>query len=269
MKKPIAISAAVILALCTVGKCYGWGRLGHRTIAEIAERHLTPKAKAEIERYTDGTPLAAYAVFMDSVANHPKYKKPFHGWHASIADVDCSSPAIVRNRYRDGRDGVTAMEDFRKRMARRDELQLSDSTVMCAIKCIVHIVGDFHCPAHVRYVDNANEGAIPVKFYGKQTFLHRVWDTFAIMHAHKGWTYKQYADYLDTYSPAEIKKCTAGWAQEWFEDGARDVRESIYWVGEDENLEDEFQAKAVPLAERQMRKAAYRLAKALNTIFGK
>ena len=34
-----------------------WGSLGHRTIAEIAERNLTPEAKANIERYTKGTPL--------------------------------------------------------------------------------------------------------------------------------------------------------------------------------------------------------------------
>lgn len=269
MKKTIILSAALLLAVCSAGRCFAWGRLGHTTIAEIAERHLTPKAKAEIERYTGGTPLAHYAVFMDSVVNHPKYKKPLRGWHASIADVDCTSPAIVRNRYRDGRDGVTAMEYFRERMAQRDELQLSDSTVLCAIKCIVHIVADFHCPAHVRYVDCANEGDIPVTFFGKQTYSHRVWDTFAIVHAHKGWNCKQYADYLDTWSKAEIGKCTGGWAQEWFEDAARDVRSSIYWIGEDDRLGDEFQAKAIPLAEQQMRKAAYQLAKALNTIFGK
>ena len=28
-----------------------WGGLGHRTVAEIAERNLTPKAKANIEIY--------------------------------------------------------------------------------------------------------------------------------------------------------------------------------------------------------------------------
>ena len=47
------------------------------------------------------------------------------------------------------------------------------------------------------------------------------------------------------------------------------MRKSLYWVGEDDNLGDEFQAKAIPLAEQQMRKAGYQLAKALNTIFGK
>ena len=92
---------------------FGWGRVGHKTIAEIAERNLTPKAKAAIERYTGGTPLHEYSLWMDEVVATPPYNKSLAGWHASICDVDCTSPKIIRERYRSSRDGVTAMEDFR------------------------------------------------------------------------------------------------------------------------------------------------------------
>lgn len=266
MKRFAIIPLAILLALVFAGEAFAWGRLGHYTIAEIAERHLTPRAKAEIERYTHGTPLSAYAIFMDSVVKKPIYDTAFRGWHASIADADCKSPVEVRNRYRNGRDGVTAMNYWRKELANRPTL--SDSTVLCGIKCIVHIVADFHCPAHVRYADCKNDGHQKVTFFGKKTKLHKVWDTALITRAHKGWTPKQYADYLDTWSKGKIKRCTRGDEQAWFESAARDVRPTIAWVGEGDALDDEFVKKALPLAELQMRKAAYRLATALNEIFG-
>ena len=60
MKKFVVILMAAILL---PQFAMGWGRLGHRTIAEIAERNLTPKAKANIEKYTGGTPLWKYSLW--------------------------------------------------------------------------------------------------------------------------------------------------------------------------------------------------------------
>lgn len=87
MKKPFLL-LSLLLTFGLHADCAAWGTVGHRAIAEAAQRHLTPKAKAAIERYTGGTPLAEYAVFMDEVAADPRYKEPFRGWHASIADAE-------------------------------------------------------------------------------------------------------------------------------------------------------------------------------------
>ena len=81
--KKIAIIALVALFIPQIA--LGWGQLGHRTIAEIAERNLTPKAKANIEKYTGGTPLWKYSLFVDEYRNHPDYKEALDGLHASIA----------------------------------------------------------------------------------------------------------------------------------------------------------------------------------------
>ena len=249
---------------------FGWGRVGHKTIAEIAERNLTPKAKAAIERYTGGTPLHEYSLWMDEVVATPPYNKSLAGWHASICDVDCTSPKIIRERYRSSRDGVTAMEDFRVQLKNYEEL--SDSTVLTAIMCFVHVVADFHCPTQMRYVDLHNEGKYPVDFLGKRWLYHSVWDTGIVEAYHKGWDHIKYADRLNTLSKGEINKITKGWAQQWFEDGSRNVRPIIYWVINDgksiQKLDNDFVDKCGPLAESQMQKAGYRLAKALNTIFG-
>ena len=73
MKKPFLL-LSLLLTFGLHADCAAWGTVGHRAIAEVAQRHLTPKAKAAIERYTGGTPLAEYAVFMDEVAADPRYK---------------------------------------------------------------------------------------------------------------------------------------------------------------------------------------------------
>ena len=173
MKKPFLL-LSLLLTFGLHADCAAWGTVGHRAIAEVAQRHLTPKAKAAIERYTGGTPLAEYAVFMDEVAADPRYKEPFRGWHASIADAECNSPAEVREKYRKGRDGVTGAETLTA--ALKNYRELDDSVVLTYIKCIVHMVADFHCPAHVRYTDAHNEGKFDVTFFGKPKTLYSVWD---------------------------------------------------------------------------------------------
>ena len=267
MKKFI-LTLSIALALPQMVSA--WGYIGHKAIAEIAERNLTPKAKANIEQYTKGTPLHEYSLWMDEIVATSPYDKALAGWHASICDVDCTSPKIIRQRYRNSRDGVTAMENFREQL--KDYKSLSDSTVLTAIKCIVHIVADFHCPTHMRYVDLHNEGKYPVVFLGEDWNYHAVWDTGIVEAYHKGWDFVKYTEHLNTLPKSEVKKITKGWAQEWFEDGSRNVRPIIYWVINDgkniQKLDMEFVNKCGPLAESQMQKAGYRLAKALNTIFG-
>lgn len=207
MKKPFLL-LSLLLTFGLHADCAAWGTVGHRAIAEVAQRHLTPKAKAAIERYTGGTPLAEYAVFMDEVAADPRYKEPFRGWHASIADAECNSPAEVREKYRKGRDGVTGAETLTA--ALKNYRELDDSVVLTYIKCIVHMVADFHCPAHVRYTDAHNEGKFDVTFFGKPKTLHSVWDSGVIARIHPGWSYERYADYLDNASKREIRRMTEG-----------------------------------------------------------
>ncbi|MBQ0080372.1 MAG: S1/P1 nuclease [Alistipes sp.] len=264
MRKGLVLLATLMLSL----SCAAWGRFGHTTIAEIAERHLKPDVKERIMHYTKGQHLADFALFMDSVVNIPPYKQALKGWHATIVDVKCRCTKSIRESVRKSRDGVTAMEDFRKSL--KNYKELDDSTVFLAIKCIVHIVADFHCPSHIRYEDKGNDGKEPIKYFKKKTTIHKVWDTALIQGEHKKWTYKMYADKLDTFSEKEIKRVTKGWAKEWFEDAARDFRPYLYRVEPSMTLgRENFVEWALPLAEKQIQKASYQLAYALNTIFAK
>ena len=243
-----------------------WGGLGHRTIAEIAERHLTPTAKANIEKYTGGTPLADYSIWLDLVRkNEPYYAELTDGWHAAIVDANCKTSHEIREKYRKGRDAVSVTLMYEEMF--RNRSKLSDSTVMVALKAIVHMVADFHCPAHVRYTDNENGCKFNIVYLGYDRSYHKVWDTSILTYNHKKWTYQQYADKLDNYTPKQIKKVTSGWLEDWLEESGRGVRPTLEWVKPGDYLDVDFIEKAQPLAHEQLQKAGYRLAKVLNIFF--
>ena len=264
MKRLLIAVAALVVTLDVMA----WGTLGHCTIAEIAERNLTPKAKANIEVYTKGNPLASYAMWMDRVGKDPVLgrKGATRGWHASLVDENCKTSQEMRNKYRKGRDSATGLLEMRKVLSNRKNH--SDSVVMFALKSAIHMVGDMHCPAHLRYTDNKNTCWFDVYYHGKKMLLHTAWDNDIPQRKFKREACREFASYLNTYSKKQIKRAANGWVEDWLEDAGRSVRPTLGWgVRKGDNLGDEFDAKAYPLAEQQIQKAGYRLAKYLNTVF--
>lgn len=263
--KSLILTALALSCAITVS---AWGKLGHATIAEIAERHLTPKAKANIDKYTGGQPLATFASWMDIVRNDEPFKQELDGYHASICTADCKSPIYVRKFHRNCRDAVSGIEFYAECL--KDFKEMPDSMVFVYIKAMVHMVGDFHCPAHVRYTDEVNQLKYNVIFFGDEVRFHNVWDS-GVLNRGSGLKYPQYSEYadrLDTWNKRQIKKATEGWAQEWFEDAARDIRPIIRTVPKMSELGQEFVDKHIELGELQIRKGGYQLAKLLNSIFG-
>jgi hypothetical protein len=259
---------ALVVATLIATNAFAWGGLGHRTIAELAERHLTPTAKANIDKYTGGKPISDYATWMDQSSNPEHFRRHTRNWHASIVDADNRATQAVRDKFRKG-DAVTATLMFTEMFREREKL--TDSTVMFALKCLVHMVGDIHCPSHMRYADvNNGRGfdlGVEVCYFDNYQKLHKVYDTSLIASNNPGITPKEYAEKLDTYSRKQIKEVTEGWIERWHEDAARDIRAAIPWAKHGDELFEEFDKKALPLAEMELQKAGYRLAKVLNTLF--
>ena len=261
--------AVVVLLLAMAFEAMAWGGLGHRTIAEIAERNLTKKAKTNIDRYTGGVSLASLATWMDSKKKPKRENDVCKKWHASVVDSQNRATQEVRDKVRGGKDAVTATLMFTEMFKEREKM--TDSAVMFALKCLVHMIGDIHCPSHMRYEDvNNGRGfdlGIKVTYKGKTLPLHSVWDTGVIASTHRKWSYKRYAEHLDTYSKREIKRVTKGWIENWHSDAAKDIRVAIPWVAQGDVLDETYDKKALPLAELELQKAGYRLAKVLNRFF--
>ena len=251
-----------------------WGGFGHRSIAELAERNLTPEAKANIEKYTKGTPLADYSVWMDIVRKvEPAAAYHTRGWHASIVDENCKTSQEIRNKHREGRDAVTGILEFEKMFKEREKM--SDSAVMFAIKSIVHMVGDMHCPCHMDYSKDFREAhgykknSIMVK--GKKYDYHKFWDAAPSL-MHPNWNLYKFHKECDTYSPKEIKKIVKGGVYKWsVENAKREVIMFDFWERHQEltKMSKEEKKRINDLMHTQLAYGGYRLAATLNMLFAK
>jgi hypothetical protein len=180
---PIPRSALVLFLASAVivqsaAPAWAWGRLGHRVIAKLAERHLTDRAKAEIRALLEpGESLADCSTWADENGlrirgsgawhhanvplNEPRYYDKFVGTgpgHGQIVPKISELQAILKDRSRPV-------------MERRQ-----------ALRSLVHLDEDLSQPLHVG--DNHNRGgdALQLRFFRRGTNFHHLWDTLLVEH---------------------------------------------------------------------------------------
>jgi hypothetical protein len=187
--KARAAALLLIASACAPG-AWAWGPQGHRTVGAIADRLLTPRARAvvaellvgDLDKYgnpSGRTTLEAVSVWADELtgtqAAHPS-------WHYVNTPVCGSEP---KERYcRDG-ECVTAelprligvLADPHAPLRERNE----------ALKWVVHLVGDIHQPLHAASNDDRGGNLVQVALAGVRTRgrlnLHRAWDTELVQQA--------------------------------------------------------------------------------------
>lgn len=104
MRAKAVIHASALLAACFAGDALAWGDEGHKIVAQIATRHLTPAArqKAFAMLAADADPLTSHDFlseatwddrFRDSDRNSTKVRfLATRQWH--FTDIEVSAPNI-------------------------------------------------------------------------------------------------------------------------------------------------------------------------------
>ncbi|HEY6342999.1 MAG TPA: S1/P1 nuclease [Bryobacteraceae bacterium] len=64
----------------------GWGPTGHRVVAEIAQRHLTPVARERTAKLLHEYSLAEVANWADELRSEPRYDKYKRLHFATVPD---------------------------------------------------------------------------------------------------------------------------------------------------------------------------------------
>ena len=251
------------MLLCYCGTAFGWGKSGHDAIAYIAECNLTPKARKNIEKYLDGRSIVYYASWMDQVRHTPAYRHT-NTWHTNKVDAGGNYVPDPEG------DAMTFLDDcIEEAIARlKDYRSLDDSTVLVSIKYLVHLVGDMHCPVHVKYPWYKN---FKFDLNGRPSEFHSFWDSGVLDLNHR-WGYVEYRHQLDRLTKKEIRAVTAGTPRDWLEESAPDCRVIYEWTKPGQKF-TKTEARDLlntvhPFAEEQILKAGYRLAAVLNQLFG-
>ncbi|MBQ0080543.1 MAG: S1/P1 nuclease [Alistipes sp.] len=251
-----------------------WNRVGHATIAKIAEDHLTEKAKKEISTFLDGSSIVRYASFADDykgkvkvdIGFEPKQGKRVISYPHTF-EADAKTFEAFRGINKEGmyvKNCVHFIEKYTEELKNRENL--SKEEIALRIKLIVHFVGDMHCPEHIRYYpDDMTIGYYNVTIAGKEIRYHTLWDGEMLTNKHP-WGFLEISYLIDTYTEDEIKKITQGTPYDWAKDSAQ-ASWPIHSVKENDVLKKSFYQKWQNLTESQVCKAGYRLAKVLNDIF--
>lgn len=273
--KAIWLSVALVLASAPVA--FAWGERGHSVVAEIAQRHLSAKAFAQVGKILgNNASMASVSSWADDYKFTPAGKDTYD-WH--FVDIDVTHPGYSPSDCPGGGCLVSAL---------RDEARiLGDASAPAgdrrqALMLLIHLVGDSSQPFHCGERDGDRGGNdFRVDYEGRgpgnhphhlhNVRLHSLWDDTLVMD--RAWNWGDYAGELDDKVVPNLPavKFGDGFAEAWVNE-CHAVGVKIYALtpenGPRPTLGKGYQAKVDPIIDRQLALGGLRLAAMLNLLLG-
>jgi hypothetical protein len=239
---------------------YGWGDKGHRTVAIIADTHLTEHARQEVRKLLPaGTSLADAAIWPDKEGRRMTELDRLH--HVSIPDnangYDQERDCKARNCM------VEALKWFTSVSA---DATAPINVRLIALRYVAHLVGDMHQPLHAGRREDRNGTDIIVNYRTQTNNLHLFWD-INIVEMEQG-TAEQMAKRLEAGTTMEERiEWQSGDPKTWTDESFRLSRSYAYTLGESMELSDDYVATALTIVRRRLVQAGVRLGWWLNNMF--
>jgi hypothetical protein len=260
---------AFLLILNTATPAWAWGRLGHRLIARLAEKHMTPEARAAVAALLEpGESMADASLWADKIRNQQRHTAPWH-----YVDVPLDEPKYDRKwSADDSKHGcvVDKMNEFRKVVG--DKTKPVEERRF-ALRFLLHCVQDMHQPCHVG--DNHDRGGndTQVRWFDRGSNMHRVWDSDIIE-----WNTRSEDIWLEELADLDTPENRAAWmsgtVEGWATESLFLARAAYLIPGTDQRIKSgqklgaEYQAKHLPVVRVRLCQAGVRLAMLLNEAFG-
>jgi hypothetical protein len=263
------IAAAAVLLSSLPREARTWGEEGHSIVAEIAQRRLTPEARAKVREILGGD------VSLGSIASWPDDVRDLIGKSYNWHFVDIPLSATDYDPARDCQDSprgdciINAIERNRRTLS--DPLASAKDRAE-ALKFIVHFVGDIHQPLHT-VKDFVGGNLFPVTYFvdplkrkKEPTNLHAVWDVGLIRSM--VWDWGAYVSRLeDEWLPGkDLSALAGGTPVDWALEAHKAAIEVAFTVQPNADLGDAYLALTRPIVDRQLALAGIRLARTLNGI---
>ncbi|MCQ2178102.1 MAG: S1/P1 nuclease [Bacteroidales bacterium] len=255
---------SIFLCLCTgilssSTDAMAWGPKGHDVTCSIASRHLTARARKQIDCLLDGKSIVYWANWMDNASHTPEYAYT-KTWHYKDVDVDESFEDSEINENGDLLTAIYAQISALK------SGELNKEAAATSLKMLVHLVGDLHCPMHLAHKSDYGGNRWQVQYFGNGKNLHSIWDTPLIESSHN-WTFSEWATEIDRVDRRAYRAIVSGtpsdWGKETYELAGR-VYEGTP-VGA--KLSYDYVSEWAPVVEQQLLKGGLRLSAVLNDIF--
>ena len=257
MKKTFAAMAMVCIAFFLSS----WGFFGHKTVATIAENHLSEKAKEAVRSLLDNESLVDVAAWADEVRNQPAYKNTAN-WHFVNLPI-----GLNRRKFK---DSITSLKTDNLLSA----LELNESIIKdpnatkaqkaIALKFVVHLIGDAHQPMHVSRAEDKGGNTIQVQFDGKGTNLHSLWDSRLL--DHQGLSIAQLSS-KEHIGRSKIRRWQRATPIDWLYESYQ-ISSKLYEEIEANNkLGEDYYQSHIDIANKRIEMGGIRLAGVLNELF--
>lgn len=265
MKKLILLLVAT--AFCA-NTALAWGGLGHRTVVEIAKRHLTEKSKENLAKYMPYD-ITKDATWMDKIRGKKSPYRFTNSWHSYYYDSKFRHDPNMPNKVKNG-DTMRALDLADRNLSMYKEL--TDSAVIFNIRMLLHFVGDMHCPSHCKFIGGRDDAKPRVYLKGEYMgSFHSFYDKMPSHIYGNDIKASELAAKLDTYSKGKIKRICKGDHHDWAQESMHTTNVIHQWNPNDgtKDLRENTIELSKPVIDKQLRHAGYRLAYLLNKYFGK
>jgi hypothetical protein len=256
-----------VAALALPSRALAWGPDGHRIIAMIASKRLTPDASAWVNELLGNASLVDIATWADEIREDRPETTPWH-----FVNIPLDGDKFDEDR--DGKDGnnvIDQIENFEAILA--DKSTPIDQRAE-ALKWVVHLVGDVHQPLHVAVRGHDEGGNTRLVFFLDQqraVNLHKVWDSSLIRDQMGTTRMTVFANALSfRISSSQEAQWSKGTPEDWANQ-AHAVAVHVAYAGVPADgpppkLGEDYVDRAEEAIDEQLQRAGVRLAAVLNRI---
>lgn len=252
---PAALRSSVCAVLAALAwlcgpDAHAWGAQGHRVIATLAEKELTPAARKEVNRLLalePGQTLVSVSTWADEHRSEPS--RPWH--YVNFPRGNCRYKA--RRDCAGGRCVIAAIQTQIEILAS----SAPDEERLVALKYLIHFAGDVHQPLHAGFQDDKGGNTYQLQAFAHGSNLHALWDSGLIESL--GEDTRALAARLAR--KGKVKPWTATQAAQ---ESCRIVAGSGFYPSR--VVDDDYIAAYIPAMEGRLALAGARLAELLNRV---
>lgn len=246
MKRIYLCAGCALVCLSSAPRAQGWGCRGHETIAYLAEKHLTPQAKATLVRLLSENPVAPntycgaasgdlwvdVSTWADAERDRDRSTAPWHYVDIPLAEKPdgaknlCSANGCIIQAIA---DQLAILKDSNAQGAKR----------AAALRFVIHFVGDLHQPLHASTNGDRGGNCVPVTYFALEPHetqhsytpnLHEVWDAEILEKDMQGLDAAGFADKLDATYSSFFARWQEGGVQleKWAWESHQDAVDTVY-----------------------------------------
>ena len=247
----------LIYIVLSISSTLNWGSTAHRAMSEVASLYLTENTANKINEILDGETIVTVSTYADDIKSDSRYDK-YYNWHFINMELDEDYEDTVPSEKGDLFIAINTCLDI------LESDSSTDSEKSFYLKLLIHFIGDLHQPMHIGRYEDRGGNRINVKWFGRNSNLHRVWDSDMINGYNM--SYSELAKHLPSPKKLEIE-FERDDLIDWVNEVHSYTRKIYNDVSVNDNLGYEYQYENFQTVRDLLLIGGLRLASVLNYLF--